>query len=356
MAKLRTSLVVPLVLAICGLSVGDPVGKPSPALVMLVTAGGAPAAGLLAQTAGTTRFETTGPAVGEADRFRVGSVTKTFVATVVLQLAAEGRLSLDDPPAAYAPGLLPPPLDRRITLRHLLTHTSGLPDLAAPMRPTTPSGAVRAALARRPPRAPGTFSYANTNYVVLGEVITGATGRSYAVEAHRRIISPLHLTGTSFPGTRTSLPDPHGRGYDSSGRDVTALDPRAAGAAGELVSTLADLNRFQAALLGGRLLPRASLRTLLDTAPAGGRYGAGVSPTRLPCGVTVWGHNGRIPGSYVRTAATADGRHVVTFRVNTDTLAPHAPSPRATGSVLERSLLTAEFCGPGPTTPARPTT
>ncbi|WP_228976628.1 serine hydrolase [Streptomyces sp. DH12] len=350
MAKLRTRLLVPLVLAICGLSVGDPVGGPSPVLAALVTAGGAPAAGLLAQTAGTTRFETTGPSIGEADHFRAGSVTKTFVATVVLQLAAEGRLSLDAPPATYAPGLLPAPPDRRITLRHLLTHTSGLPDLAPPIRPATPSAAVRAALARRPARAPGAFSYANTEYVVLGEVIAGATGRSHAAEAHRRVIAPLRLTGTSFPGARTSLPEPHGRGHDSAGRDVTSLDPRTAGAAGELVSTLADLNRFHAALLGGRLLPRPSLRVLLDTAPADGRYGA--VPTRLPCGMTVWGHDGRVPGSYVRTAATGDGRHVVTFQVSADTPAPRAPSPRAAGRALVRSVLTAEFCAAADTRPA----
>ncbi|MFV2117692.1 serine hydrolase domain-containing protein [Streptomyces sp. Act-28] len=344
MPKFRTRLVVPLVLVLGGLTAGSPVTTPSPDLKRLVTAGRAPAAALLSETSGapdtsgTARFETTGPAIGRPDHFRAGSVTKTFVATVVLQLAAEERLALDDPVALHAPGLLPPPLDRRITLRHLLTHTSGLPDLTRPTGPAVPPEGLRAALASRTPKPPGGFAYSNTNYVVLGLIVEHVTGRSYADEARRRIITPLGLTGTAFPGARTTLPLPHGRGYDSAGRDVTALDPRTAGAAGELVSTLDDLNRFYAALLGGRLLPPTQLNALLDTSSTQGRYGMGLIPTRLPCGVTVWGHNGRIPGSYVRTAATADGRHVVTFRVNTDTLAA-APGPP-----LERSLLEAEFC------------
>lgn len=152
---------------------------------------------------------------------------------------------------------------------------------------------------------------------------------------------PLHLTGTSLPGARTALPSPHGRAYtrdpaDGSLRDVTALDPRTAGAAGELISTLDDLNRFYAALLGGRLLAPAQQAVLLNTRAAHGVYGLGIYPEKLSCGTTVWGHNGRIAGSYVRTAATRDGRHTLTYRVDTDTPA-HAET-------LEPALLEAEFC------------
>ncbi|MEV5443852.1 serine hydrolase [Streptomyces sp. NPDC052644] len=357
MSKFRTRLVVPLVLAICGLTVSDPPATPPSALTRLVTAGGAPAAALLSETYGeaygassTARFETTGPAIGRADHFRAGSLTKTFVATVVLQLAAERRLDLDAPVAAVAPGLLPPPLDRRVTARRLLTHTSGLPDLTRPSSPAVPPEGLRAALGSRTAKPPGAFAYANTNYVVLGRIVEHVTGRSYASEVRRRVIVPLGLDGTSFPGARTDLPAPHGRGYDSAGRDVTDLDPRVAGAAGELVSTLADLNRFYSALLDGRLLAPPQRAALLDTSAAQGRYGMGLFPTLLSCGVTVWGHNGRIPGSYVRTAATRDGRHVLTFRANTDTLSPGPP--------LERALLEAEFCplkdGATPPADARP--
>src|SRR5207244_11311738 len=108
--------------------------------------------------------------------------------------------------------------------------------------------------------------------VVLGMASQLVTGRAYATEAERRIIAPLGLTGTSFPGSHTSLPSPHGRAYATDGTDVTELDPRAAGAAGELVTTLADLDRFYAALLGGELLPSRLLREMRDTRPAPGLY------------------------------------------------------------------------------------
>ncbi|WP_409236876.1 serine hydrolase [Streptomyces sp. PA5.6] len=288
-------------------------------------------------------FARTGPSLSRADHFRVGSITKTFIATVVLQLAAEHRLSLSDPVAHHLPGLVRGPgVDgRTITLRALLTHTSGLYDFTAVTQgtvPLTPALAVRTALTHRP-SPKGRWAYSNTNYVVLGMVIERVTGNSYATEAERRILRPLRLTGTSFPGARTTLPSPHGRAFTSGGRDVTALDPRVAGAAGELISTLADLNRFYAALLSGRLLPAPLLREMLNTRPAHGHYGMGLYPRTLPCGTTVWGHNGRITGSYVRTAATRDGRRVVTFRVNTD---------KPTGSALESALLTAEFCPRAP--------
>ncbi|MFI6107169.1 serine hydrolase domain-containing protein [Streptomyces sp. NPDC051310] len=298
------------------------------------------------QSAGSTRFESAGAGIRRADRFRAGSVTKTFIAAVVLQLDAERRLRLDDAVSKHLPGLPAGPSGRQVTLRALLSHTSGLPDYtsSAGPAPTTAAEAVRLALATRPPRPPGSYAYANTNYALLGMVIERVTGRSYATEAWHRIIAPLGLTGTSFPGARTTLPDPHGRAYDARGRDVTAFDPRGAGAAGELISTLDDLNRFYAALLGGRLLPPPQLRALLDTRPAHGAYGLGIYPRTLSCGTTVWGHNGHIPGSYVRTATTVDGRRTLTFRVNTDTLAA------GTLSALEPALLEAEFC----TAPARP--
>lgn len=280
--------------------------------------------------------------IRRADHFRVGSITKTFIATVILQLAAEHRLSLSDPVKRHLPDL--PRLTegsdldgRSLTLRALLTHTSGLADYTAATNalvPLTPTQAVRTALTL-PATTPGRWAYSNTNYVVLGMVIKQITGRSYAAETARRIITPLRLSGTSFPGTRTTLPAPHGRAYTSEGRDVTTLDPRVAGAAGELISTLADLDRFYAALLAGRLLPAPQLREMLNTRAAEGHYGMGLYPQELPCGTTVWGHNGRIRGSYVRTAATRDGDRVLTFRVNTDRLADPA---------LERTLLAAEFC------------
>jgi D-alanyl-D-alanine carboxypeptidase len=367
----RTLLAIPVSLTLLCLSPAPSLAHPTTAtnalVTLLVTRGGAPAAALLAQDStgprdsrtgtdhtrtgtnhaptGTvyaqagTVYAQAGTGITRADHFRAGSITKTFIATVILQLAAEHRLSLSDTVEQHLPGLVHGAGNdgRALTLRSLLTHTSGLYDFTALTGgtiPVSPTEAVRIALTH-PPADRGRFSYSNTNYVLLGLVIRQVTGNSYATEAERRVIAPLGLTGTSFPGSRTTLPTPHGRAYAADGSDVTDLDPRVAGAAGELVTTLTDLDRFYSALLGGELLPSRRLREMLNTRTAHGSYGMGLFPVKLPCGITVWGHNGRISGSYVRTAATVDGRHVLTFRVNTSELAD--PD-------LEPALLAAEFC------------
>ncbi|MFJ8335613.1 serine hydrolase domain-containing protein [Streptomyces sp. NPDC094437] len=343
MTPLRTLLALPVSCALLAVAATASSAPATPAsdtvLAQLVTRGGVPAAALLAREETGTRYAHAGTGIARDDHFRAGSITKTFIATVVLQLAAEHRLSLSDTVEQHLPGLVRGAGNdgRRLTLRALLTHTSGLADFTQDTRgvvPVTPLQAVRLALTH-PPADRGRFSYSSTNYVLLGMVIRQVTGDSYATEAERRIIAPLGLTGTSFPGSRADLPSPHGRAYAADGTDVTSLDPRVAGAAGELVTTLADLDRFYAALLGGRLLPPRWLREMRDTRAAHGAYGMGLFPVKLPCGVTVWGHNGRISGSYVRTAATVDGRRVLTYRVNTDAIADPDLEPR---------LLAAEFC------------
>ncbi|MFD3834969.1 serine hydrolase domain-containing protein [Streptomyces sp. NPDC058642] len=343
MPPLRTLLAVSVSLALLALAPAAssaPAPPPTDAILpLLVSEGGAPAAALLAREESGTRYAEAGHGIARADHFRAGSITKTFLATVVLQLAEEHRLSLSDTVDRHLPGLVRGAGNdgRTITLRALLTHTSGLNDFTTDTEgvvPLTPLQAVRIALIH-PPAEPGRYSYSNTNYVLLGMVIAQVTGHSYATEAERRIIAPLGLANTSFPGSRTSLPTPHGRAYDTDGSDVTDLDPRVAGAAGELVTTLADLDRFYAALLGGELLPPRRLREMRDTRAAHGLYGMGLFPVKLPCGTTVWGHNGRISGSHVRTAATVDGRRVLTFRVNTTAIADPG---------LEPALLAAEFC------------
>ncbi|MFD7873149.1 serine hydrolase domain-containing protein [Streptomyces sp. NPDC059766] len=343
MPSLRTLLAVPVSLLLLSPAPAGSQAHPGPpadrVLAQLTTRGKAPAAALLASDGNTTRYAQAGPGISRSDHFRAGSITKTFIATVVLQLAAEHRLSLSDTVERHLPGLVRGSGNdgRALTLRSLLTHTSGLYDFTRDTGgtvPLTPTLSVRLALTH-PPADRGRFAYSNTNYVLLGLVVEQVTGHSYATETTRRVIAPLGLTGTSFPGSRTSLPSPHGRAHAADGSDVTALDPRVAGAAGELVTTLADLDRFYAALLGGKLLPPRELREMLDTRAAHGSYGMGLFPVKLPCGTTVWGHNGRITGSYVRTAATSDGRHVLAFRVNTTEIADPG---------LEPALLTAEFC------------
>lgn len=336
----------------------------------MVERGPAPGGAVLVVSGGRSRFSAagvsdtgTGRPVRRADHFRAGSLTKTFLAAVVLQLAAEGRLGLDDPVEEYLPGLLRGPgyAGRAVTVRQLLTHTSGLYDYtrdpglvrrlfgagfaAHRYDSHTPRELVRTALAHPPVfRPPGSgWQYSNTDYTVLGMVVEEVTGRGYAAEVRQRIIEPLGLAGTSFPGTRPTLPDPHGRGYASAAagdpardarRDVTEFDPSSAGAAGELVSTLDDLTRFYGALLGGALVPEERLEQMRNTEGQGGRYGMGLFPVVLECG-SLWGHNGTINGSSVLVVGSGNGNHVLAYRLNHAAGAPREE---------QDALLRKEFC------------
>ena len=224
---------------------------------------------------GTTR------AVPVHGRFRIGSITKTFVATVVLQLVGEGWLRLDDPVEKWLPGVVPD--GDRITVRQLLNHTSGLYDyrrtLALPpsqefldnrWRTWTAAEQIERAVAHPPTFEPpgSAFAYSNTNYLVLGQIIERVTGRSYSKEIERRIIRPLRLHQTTLPGTTPWIRGPHPHGYapveDDGGGirivDFTEMNPSLFGAGGEMISSARDLQRFFAALLGGRLLDRPTAR------------------------------------------------------------------------------------------------
>ncbi|MFC8719405.1 serine hydrolase domain-containing protein [Kitasatospora sp. NPDC057198] len=273
------------------------------------------------------------------DRFRVGSITKTFTATVVLQLAAEGRIGLDDQVTDQLP-LPEAELAAGVTVRMLLDHTSGVPshtdDPAALDRYAThPPGTLLEIAAARPRTfAPGTgWAYSNTNYVLAGLLVERATGRTLAAEIDRRISRPLGLTGTRLPAAgEHGLPAPHARHYTRLFRtdpgapvlDATELDPAPFWASGDLVSTAADLNRFLAALLTGRLLPPAQQRQLLTTVPTrdwlpGAAYGLGICALTPPGGTEpLWGMGGATFGSWTYAFATADGTRRLTVNTNGD--------------------------------------
>ena len=144
------------------------------------------------------------------DSFRIGSLTKTYVATVLLQLAEEGRLSLDDPVARFLPGLVPG--GDKITIRQLLNQTSGLFDYEKDPRVLAPYLAgnlahrwaprklVRIAVSHRPLFTPGTrYSYSNTNYILAGLIVEAATGSTLGRVLDRRLFTPLRLRHTAFP-------------------------------------------------------------------------------------------------------------------------------------------------------------
>ncbi|MFD8740361.1 serine hydrolase domain-containing protein [Streptomyces sp. NPDC059618] len=310
----------------------------------------------------------TGAPRSAADRYRVGSITKTFVSTVLLQLEAEKRLSLDDTVDTWLPGVVHGNGydGTRITVRQLLNHTSGIfnyttdEDFVAAhfakdgffrhrYDTLTPRQLVAVALAHKPDFAPGTsWNYSNTNYVLAGMVIEKVTGRSYASEIRDRIIKPLRLHATSLPGTRATVPGPHSRAYSKLAGtttgptyDVTSLNPSMASSAGEMISDSTDLDRFYSALLRGRLLPPRQLKEMkstvaVDGAPNGG-YGLGLLEETLSCGVRIWGHDGGIHGSTSVAVTTADGRHSLALNFDGD----WTGNPEA--------VVEAEFCGTPPT-------
>ncbi|MEO6999440.1 MAG: serine hydrolase domain-containing protein [Terracoccus sp.] len=261
----------------------------------------------------------TGAKLRPAAQFRIGSITKTFVATVVLQLVGEERLRLDEPVARRLPGLLAN--GEQITVRQLLNHTSGLPDYTGDPelfagikqnRVWEPRELV--AMAEKQPQLfpPGSaWAYSNTDYIVAGLLVEAVTGRSLARELDRRIFSPLHLEHTSFPTGTTSLTGYYTHGYistevnptpDGQPLDVTGYNPSHAWAAGAIVSNAADLSSFYGALMSGRLLPPPMLREMKKTVAEDPtdpnttfRYGLGLERVNDPCGAN-WGHTGSIYG------------------------------------------------------------
>ncbi|WP_250572885.1 serine hydrolase domain-containing protein [Nonomuraea sediminis] len=266
--------------------------------------------------------------------FRIGSVTKTFVATVVLQLVDEGKLGLDDPIDQYLPRLVPG--GDRITVRQLLNHTSHLYDyMSEPgystnrwrgdqrFRSYQPRELLKVAFAKKLPDD-GKWHYSNTNYVVLGLLVEKLTGRPYGEEVTRRILRPLGLRHTLVPGDRAGVPSPHAKGYEPTPElvDATRMNPSLDWAAGEMISTTADLERFMSALLGGKLTSAASLRAMrtpVETGVGFG-YGLGLQEYTLPCG-KVWGHSGELIG-YLTFAFRSDTGKSMTMSINPSTRNP----------------------------------
>ncbi|MFJ9821845.1 serine hydrolase domain-containing protein [Streptomyces sp. NPDC101151] len=269
----------------------------------------------------------TGAKVPRDGQVRIGSNTKTFTAVVVLQLVGEGRIGLDAPVDTYLPGLVRGDgIDgRHITVRQLLQHTSGLPNysnyLSDDIRYYDPRELLELALHHKADFAPGTkWAYSNTNYLVAGLIVQKVTGRPLAEEIDRRVVERAGLRHTYFPAPgEVTIRERHPKGYyqDSAGAplaDATEWDPSWAWAAGQMVSTTSDLNRFLTALLAGRLLPKAQLAQMRTTVPAsypfpaGARYGLGLVSTPLSCGGVYWGHGGSMTGYETRGGATEDGR------------------------------------------------
>jgi D-alanyl-D-alanine carboxypeptidase len=297
----------------------------------------------------------------------IGSSGKAFTAATVLALAAEGRLSLEDPVNTWLPGVLETGGydGDRITVRQLLNHTGGLfltglaPELQhsivnQPTRVWTTSELIKLAVSQPPAGEPGgQFVYSNGGYYLAGAIIEQATGNTYAAEVERTVIRPLGLAHTFVrPADAGGYPDPHPVSYvagalkdgvdpatltaenwasmidhDKPPVDVTALNTSWGWAAGGIVSTTADLTRFLQAIASGELLPPAQHREMWTMVSNDGivwlphaRYGLGViefDPAGM-AGLTVRGVSGTLPGSFTLALNTDDGRQGVVIHTNVE--------------------------------------
>ncbi|MFI8710297.1 serine hydrolase domain-containing protein [Bacillus sp. NPDC077411] len=289
-------------------------------------------------------------------RFRIGSVTKTFTATILLQLAGENRLNLDDSIEKWLPGVIQGNRydGNQITIRQILNHTSGIAEYARSKdfnlmdtkKSYTAEELVNMGISLPPDFPPGKgWSYSNTGYVLLGILIEKVTGNSYAEEIENRIIEPLELSNTFLPGNSSVIPGTnHARGYIkldgvSELKDVTYYNPSMGQSAGEMISTADDLNKFFSYLLGGKLLKEQQLKQMLTTVPTGiegiDGYGLGIYKTKLPNSVLIWGHTGGIPGLDTFAGGTHGGKHTLAISLNS--------MGKVNSSDLFKNILLAEF-------------
>ncbi len=330
-----------------------------------------------ATTIGTRAFRGSDP-VQAGDRVRIGSVTKTWTGTVVLQLVEEGRLRLDDPVAAYRPDV---PNGQNITIEQMLTMRSGLGNYttsldvnrrmdADPGAVFDPEELIAIGLAEPPRFPPGEgYFYSNTNTVLLGRIVEQLTGSPLEAEIERRILGPLGMAASSFPArTSSALPEPHAKGYtygtnvetaetnvlspekQEAARagtlaplDVTTSNPSWAWSAGAGISTAEDLVTYVQALVGGGLLgdgmQQARIESVRPIDPAAPELGYGLALARFG---PFYGHTGELPG--YNTFAGHDPERGTTVVV----WASLAPSPdgRAPAVEMARAII-AELSGSG---------
>ena len=290
------------------------------------------------------------------DRMRIASVAKAFSGAVALSLVSEGKLSLQDTIGERLRELLPEAW-WEVTLRQLLNHTSGIPDLLS-------DPAVQKALQASPTKAPppeellslmeevdllfdpgSEYHYSNSDNIVVALMVEAATGTSYEDLLRELVYKPLGLRKTSLPrGTNLRKPFIHGYSQDPPEDVSEDLAAGWAWASGGIVSTPADLNTFIRAYVGGKLFDertQAKQRRVIEGGssepPGPGMNSAGLAIFRYQtrCG-TVWGHTGNFLGYTQFAAASADGRRSVTVSIN----AQHTPT---TGSrVVFEALRHAE--------------
>ncbi|MFB7865823.1 serine hydrolase domain-containing protein [Streptomyces sp. NPDC056069] len=274
-------------------------------------------------------------------RFRAGSVTKVFTAAVVLQLAGEGRIDLDRSARSYLPELVPAAYEG-VTVRQLLNHTHGIPAANLPGETVEewyarrfvtydPRDLVRSATSQPREFAPGEKQhYLNIGYTIAGLIVERVTGESYEHQVTARVLRPLGLRDTYLPGTSPRIEGRHNHGYQwmrledgTTGlRDVSVWGATDGWAAGDLISTTADLERFTKALFAGRVVRGPLLEEMFTlpkvadvTTGAPAAYAVGLSMKKLG-GREVWGKTGGRWGYNTAIASTRHGERTLVYSVN----------------------------------------
>ncbi|MFJ2952355.1 serine hydrolase domain-containing protein [Streptomyces sp. NPDC087226] len=299
-----------------------------------------------------------GKAADPDARFRAGSTTKVVTAAAVLRLAARGDVDLDASIERYLPGLLGPEFEQPVTVRNLLNHTSGIQpgvswgstfeeQYAHRYDTLSPRRVVESAVARGPAFDAGDQQqYLNINYTILGLLIEKVTGRPYASEADRLVLRPAGMRDTYFPGTDPRVRGPHHHGYQRVDRpdgttrlvDVTEWNVADRWAAGDMISTTADLERLITALFSGEIVPEPQLREMF-TVPAGiegAAHSAGLTRLELR-GTVYWGKSGARPGYSTLIAATEDLGFTLVFSLS-DTDAKDQSSNPVADRIREAAL------------------
>jgi D-alanyl-D-alanine carboxypeptidase len=366
-APVAVSLALALALAAgaCGTSISDEVARDRQIDkgMAAVVASGVPGATLVVRDGGSTNRVAFG--VGEVttktplkvdDRFRVGSLAKTYVSVIVLQLVDEKKVGLDDTIEKFVPGMVPN--GAKVTIRQLLNHTSGIPnyeehpEYMAPYMAgdlghvTTPAQLVAMGTSFGSWFAPGTSSrYSNTNYTLAGLIIEKVTGSTLGDQFDQRIFKPLKLDSTSLPAT-PEITGPHAHGYFVMGpdgaTDVTNFSPSIAWAGGGIVSTTSDVTAFYRALLEGKLLPPELMKQMMTTVvddKVGTVYGLGIEKKELSCGST-WGHQGNFPGYMMESFSSVDAKKQFTGAYNLDPNSMEQASAEAVNKLRDDA-----FCG-----------
>ena len=311
---------------------------------------------------GSTLDAETGRRIPPNAHFHAGSIAKTFETVVILQLAAEGRIDLDQSVQHYMPGLLPKTF-APVTVRQLIDFTSGLPDVDEGAPPSTADQTIATRYRYRtfdeiiqqtlrpggrpwpgPHFTPGTRQeYNSLGFRIGGALIEQITGRSYKEEVTERVLRPLHLTQTSVPQNDPVMPRPYLHGYMTDDEGVAVDVSEQGGDPSNLISTPADLDRFIIALMRGRLLPPAQQKELFavptdangqllpfvngSSCPKVACFGAGLMSTTLPNGVVVWGKTGHDDGYANGMFATRDLSVRAVYSISNLSSDFSAPSP-----------------------------